>query len=230
MGKEFCALEDLVILKTTAWIFDLDGTLVDSSKQIGDSINCARKEFGFHPLPLSKVEELIGLPITHFLRDIEIDEIEEKDLILRFRQILEIGILRGNHVFPGVTDFLNKLKNANLKTGIATSKPTYLAELVVKNSSLNGLLDFVQGTEGFPAKPDPTCIQKTMARLESNKAIMVGDRIEDIQAAIAAGINSIGIAHSFHNKATLKAAGAVHVFDTFLEFAQSKESLRLLVD
>ena len=230
MGQEFCALEDLVILKTTAWIFDLDGTLVDSSKQIGDSINCARKEFGFHPLPLSKVEELIGLPITHFLRDIEIDEIEEKDLILRFRQILEIGILRGNHVFPGVTDFLNKLKNANLKTGIATSKPTYLAELVVKNSSLNGLLDFVQGTEGFPAKPDPTCIQKTMARLESNKAIMVGDRIEDIQAAIAAGINSIGIAHSFHNKATLKAAGAVHVFDTFLEFAQSKESLRLLVD
>ncbi len=230
MGKEFCALENLVILKTTAWIFDLDGTLVDSSKQIGDSINCARKEFGFHPLPLSKVEELVGLPITYFLRDIEVNKIDEKDLILRFRQILEMEISRENHVFPGVTDFLNKLKNARLKAGIATSKPTYLAELVVKNSSLHGLLDVVQGTEGFPAKPDPTCIQKAMARLETDKAIMVGDRIEDIQAAIAAGIDSIGIAHSFHDKATLEAAGAVHVFDTFLEFVQSKESLRLLVD
>ncbi len=230
MGKEFCALEDLVILKTTAWIFDLDGTLVDSSKQIGDSINCARKEFGFHPLPLSKVEELVGLPVHHFLRDIELNKIQEKDLILRFRQILEIEISRENHVFPGVTEFLNQIKSEGLKTGIATSKPTYLAELVVKHSSLNGLFDVVQGTEGFPAKPDPTCIQKTMARLDTNKAIMVGDRIEDIQAAIAAGIDSIGIAHSFHDKATLKAAGAVQVFDTFLEFVQSKESLRRLVD
>ena len=217
-------------MKTTAWIFDLDGTLVDSSKQIGDSINCARKEFGFNPLPLSKVEELLGLPITHFLHDIEFDKIDEKDLILRIRQILEMEILRDNHVFPGVRDFLSQLKGAGLKTAIATSKPSYLAKLVVRNSSLHGLLDVVQGTEGFPAKPDPTCILKAMERLETDKAIMVGDRIEDIHAAIAAGIDSIGIAHSFHNKATLEAAGAVHVFDTFLEFAKSKELLRLLVD
>jgi len=120
-------LEDLVILKTIAWIFDLDGTLVDSSRQIGDSINCARKEFGYRPLPLSKVEELVGLPITHFLRDIEINKIDEKDLISRFRQILEIEILRENHVFPGVRDFLSQLKGVGLKTAIATSKPTYLA-------------------------------------------------------------------------------------------------------
>jgi phosphoglycolate phosphatase len=230
VGQEFCALEDLVILKTTAWIFDLDGTLVDSGKQIGDSINCARREFGFQPLPTSKIEELVGLPITHFLRDIEVNETDEQELILRFRQILEIEILRDNQVFPGVSDFLSQLKCAGLKTGIATSKPTYLAELVVKNSSLHGLLDVVQGTEGFPAKPDPTCIQKAMAKLKADNAIMVGDRIEDIQAAIAAGIDSIGIAHSFHDKATLEEAGAGHVFDTFLEFAQSKESLRLLVD
>ena len=230
MGKEFCTLEDLVILKTTAWIFDLDGTLVDSSKQIGDSINCARKEFGFLPLPSSKIEELVGLPITHFLRDIEMNEVDEMDLILRFRQILEIEIMRDNQIYPGVSDFLSQLKGGGLKTAIATSKPTYLAELVVKNSSLQGLLDVIQGTEDFPAKPDPTCIQKAMARLEADKAIMVGDRIEDIQAAIAAGIDSIGIAHSFHDKATLEAAGAIHVFDTFLDFVQSKESSRLLVD
>jgi phosphoglycolate phosphatase len=230
VGEEFCAVEDLVILKTTAWIFDLDGTLVDSSKQIGDSINCARKEFGFLPLPSSKIEELIGLPITYFLRDIEMNEIEEMDLISRFRQILEIEILRDNQIYPGVSDFLSRLKREGIKTAIATSKPTYLAELVVKNSLLHGLLDVIQGTEGFPAKPDPTCIKKAMARLGTEKAIMVGDRIEDIQAAIAAGIDSIGIAHSFHYKATLEAAGANHVFENFLDFIHSKELSRLLVD
>ena len=91
-------------------------------------------------------------------------------------------------------------------------------------------MDVIQGTEGFPAKPDPTCIQKAMARLGTDKAIMVGDRIEDIQAAIAAGIDSIGIAHSFHDKATLESAGANHVFENFLDFVHSKESSRLLVD
>ena len=230
MGRKFCTLEDLVILINNAWLFDLDGTLVDSTKQIGSSINCARREFGLEDLSQDRISELVGLPISHFLRDNELSASEEQEIVLRFREALEEEILRENHVFPGVEDFLIKLKYQGLKTGIATSKPTYLAKLVIKNSPLKNLFDVIQGTEGFPAKPDPTCIQKAMTKLETNRAIMVGDRIEDIQAAIAAGINSIGIAHSFHNKATLEAAGAMHAFDTFLDFTHSEELLILLVD
>lgn len=220
----------MVILNNHAWIFDLDGTLVDSAKQIGHSINFARREFGHRELSESTMEELVGLPVHHFLQDIQLSETEEQELILRFREILGAEILRENHVFPGVKDFLIKVRHQGLKTGIATSKPTYLAELVIKNSSLHNLFDVIQGTEGFPAKPNPTCIKKAMLRLETNKAIMVGDRIEDIQAANAAGINSIGISHSFHKKTTLEAAGAMYAFHSFAEFARSNELLRLLVD
>jgi phosphoglycolate phosphatase len=230
VGKEFCTLEDLVILNSFAWLFDLDGTLVDSATQIGVSINYARREFGFHDLSPSAIEELVGLPITYFLRDIELSKTEEQELILRFREVLEVEILLKNQVFPGVKEFLIKLRNREYRLGIATSKPTYLAEMVIKNSSLNNLFNVIQGTENFPPKPDPTCIQKAMEILKTKDAIMVGDRTEDIQAANAAGISSIGIAHSFHNKQALEEAGAMHAFDSFLEFTDSVELARLLID
>ncbi len=223
-------MEDLVILNKPAWIFDLDGTLVDSTKQIGDSINFVRNDFGYRELTVGTIKELVGLPINHFLQDIGLSQAEEEDMILKFRELLKVEIMGGNQVFPGVKEFLIKLNYQEYKLGIATSKPTYLAEMVIKNSSLNDLFHVIQGTENFPAKPDPTCIQKAMASLKTKDAIMVGDRTEDIQAANVAGISSIGIAHSFHNKRDLEEAGAMHAFDSFLEFTSSVELTQLLID
>ena len=222
-------MEDLVILNKRAWIFDLDGTLVDSANQIGDSINFARSQFGFKELPMATINELVGLPINHFLKDIGSSQVEE-EIISKFRENLKIEILRGNDVFSGVKEFLIKLRNQQYKLGIATSKPTYLAEMVIKHSSINDLFHVIQGTENFPAKPDPTCIQRAMAILKTKDAIMVGDRAEDIEAANAAGISSIGIAHSFHNKRALEEAGAMHAFDSFLDFINSVELTQLLID
>ena len=230
MGSKSSSLEDLVVLKKKALIFDLDGTLVDSCVQIGSAVNKARTEFGHLELSPEKIKRLIGLPINHFLSDLEISESELTQIILRFREILEVMIVNSNLVFPGVSGFLQEAKSMGLKMAIATSKPTYLAELVVVNSQLVGLFDVIQGTEGFPPKPDPTCILRAMDRLDTNRAIMVGDRAEDIYAANAAKIDSIGIAQSFHEPKTLIEAGARLAFETFLDFANSKELMPLLID
>ena len=217
-------------MKKTVWIFDLDGTLVDSVSQIGYSINRARNDFGYEELPSEKIMELVGLPIQNFLSDLPLDNYVIDSLITCFREILEHEIERENLVFPGVELLLSKLHKDGYKLAIATNKPTYLAELVVKNSCLNEFIDLIQGTDGFPAKPDPTCLLMVMESLGTGEAIMVGDRVEDILAARAAGIDSIGIANSFHNTQELKFAGAVHVFDSFLDFANSKEMRNLLID
>jgi len=217
-------------VKKSAWIFDLDGTLVDSVDQIGFSINLARNDFGYKELPSEKIEELVGLPIQSFLSDLPLDNHKKDSLIIHFRKILEMEIIRENIIFPGVEQLLTGLRAKGLKLAIATSKPTYLARLVVKNSPLSALFDVIQGTDGFPAKPDPTCILMAMEELGTSNAIMVGDRVEDIIAAKAAGIDSIGIANSFHNSQALKSAGALHAFDSFSDFANSYESQNLLID
>jgi len=217
-------------VKKSAWIFDLDGTLVDSVGQIGYSINLSRKDFGYKELPSEKIEELVGLPIQSFLSDLPLDSFKIDTLIIHFRKILEMEINRENVLFPGVEQLLTSLRTKGLKLAIATSKPTYLAKLVVKNSPLSTLFDVIQGTDGFPAKPDPTCILMAMEELGTSNAVMVGDRVEDILAAKAAGIDSIGIAHSFHNSQDLKSAGALHAFDSFADFANSDKTQNLLID
>jgi phosphoglycolate phosphatase len=218
-------------MKKTVWIFDLDGTLVDSVGQIGYSINLARNDFGYEDLPAEKIMELVGLPIQNFLSDLPLDNYEIDSLISYFREILKREIERENIVFPGVELLLSKLHKHGHKLAIATSKPTYLAELVVRKSCLNEFIDLIQGTDGFPAKPDPTCLLMVMESLgAAGDAIMVGDRIEDILAARAAGINSIGIANSFHGTQALKSSGALHVFNSVLDFVNSKEIRKLLID
>ena len=223
-------MEDLVVPKRKALIFDLDGTLVDSKDQIGSALNRARELFDFNPLSDQKIEELIGLPIDFFLEDLGLSTQKSLEIIAEFRRTLQISINDGNKLFAGAFEFISLSKDKGYKTGIATSKPTYLAELVIVNSDLNNLIDVIQGTDGFPAKPDPTSIQKAMMRLDTENAIMIGDRIEDIQAAKAAGIESIGIAQSFHNKELLRDAGAKLAFDSFIELLNSDELDKLLID
>ena len=217
-------------MKKSAWIFDLDGTLVDSVGQIGYSINQTRNHFGYKELPSERIEELIGLPIQSFLSDLALDNSNIDSLIVHFRKILEMEINKENIIYPGVEQFLTSLRMKGFQLAIATSKPTYLAKLVVKNSPLSTLFDVIRGTDGFPAKPNPTCILMAMEELGTSSAIMVGDRVEDILAAKAAGIDSIGIAQSFHNSQALKSAGALNAFDSFTDFADSLETQNLLVD
>ena len=217
-------------MKKNAWIFDLDGTLFDSVGQIGYSINLTRNYFGYKELPAEKIKELVGLPIQNFLSDLSLEDSNIDSLIVHFRKILEMEINKDNVVFPGVEQFLTSLRMKGLKLAIATSKPTYLAKLVVNNSPLSTLFNVIRGTDGFPAKPDPTCILMAMEELGTSSAIMVGDRVEDILAAKAAGIDSIGIAQSFHNSQALKSAGALHAFESFIDFAHSLETRDLLID
>ena len=230
MGSEISTLEDLVIPKRKALIFDLDGTLVDSKDQIGSALNRARELFDFNPLSYQKREELLGLPIDFFLEDLALSTQKSLEIIAEFRRTLQISINDGNKLFAYAFEFISLSKDKGYKTGIAISKPTYLAELVIVNSDLNNLIDVIQGTDGFPAKPDPTSIQKAMMRLDTESAIMIGERIEDIQAAKAAGIESIGIAQSFHNKELLRDAGAKLAFDSFIELLNSDELDKLLID
>lgn len=84
--------------------------------------------------------------------------------------------------------------------------------MVIENSEVNDLVNFVQGTDNFPAKPDPEVIKRCISVLKCNNPIMNGDRIEDIQAATVAGISSVGIAQSAHSEDLLSKAGAICTF------------------
>lgn len=210
-------------------IFDLDGTLIDSKKQIYDAMSLARKSLGMIDITEEFIGQQLGLPVRHLIPEQDLGQDFIDGLVLEFRRYLKIAILKHNEVFPGAIELINVLRANGLKIGIATSKPQLQAELVVHKSPLKGLIDFIQGTDNFPPKPNPEVIKKVLETFLNPTAIMIGDRIEDLEAANASGIPSVGIAQSAHDEETLTLHGARLTYADMQEaFKDSKSIMQLI--
>jgi len=203
--------------KKITFIFDLDGTLLDSTDQIARCINRAREENGYPGLNERSIIELIGLPADALVRDLSINHAQEQKIIEEFRWYLKQEISSQNKLFPCVEDFLMRCESFNIKMGIASSKPHHLVEQIIKKTNLSFYIEHFQGIDNFLGKPNPTVILKVMERIESDKYLMFGDRIEDVMAAKAAGIDCIGISQTFHTSIQLINAGAIKSFSNFCE-------------
>ena len=203
------------------FIFDLDGTLVDSLKQIESALDIARINFGYKAAPEGQAFKKLGLPIGELLSDLDLSHKVQEEMIIYFRNELAKQISVSNQLFVGTKELLLILGSRGIKVAIATSKPTYLAKMVIENSEVSDLVNFVQGTDSFPAKPDPEVIKRCISMVKCKNPIMIGDRIEDIQAATAAGISSVGIAQSAHSEDLLTKAGAVCTFKNIYLLYQS---------
>lgn len=199
-------------------IFDLDGTLFDSSSQIAKAVDSTRKKFGLEQLPTGYSTALIGLPAIRHFDDFEGPYEEKMKLVSDFRRNLMHEIEVENVIFPGVLRLLDNLRERGYFLSVATTKPSYLAEWTIKHSKLHGHFQHIQGTDEFKPKPDPEVILRCMRNVGQATTFMFGDREEDVIAANAAGAVSVGVAQSTHSTEVLAAAGAVYVFKSFVDF------------
>ncbi len=160
--------------------------------------------------------------------DLQISDKEIQELILVFRTRLAEFISIENKIFPGVIETLQHFKAAGFLIGVATSKPSALTQLVIENSLLKSYIDYFQGTDGFMPKPNPEVIFKTINGLSASASVMIGDRSEDILAATAAGIPSVGVAQSAHTEKQLLDAGASIVYPSMMELSRSIVEIKKL--
>ena len=196
------------------YIFDLDGTLVDSLHQIERSLDKTRVHFGFKKTPTGQVFTNLGQPIRQLFSDLEMSQSKQDEFITFFRRDLAKEISISNQLFSSVLELIELIRNCDIRIAVATSKPTYLANRVIDNSEIRGMIDFIQGTDDFLAKPNPEVIHRCIEALKSKNAIMIGDRTEDVLAASAAGIPAIGIAQSAHSENLLIESGAKLTFNS----------------
>jgi len=194
-----------------AVIFDLDGTLVDSAKQVVKSVRYALLKIDDRETPDADTITLqIGKPLPVMLRELGYpgDQASSDEFVAEFRPHFARQVAESPPpLYPDVEFVLEHLHKSGVGLALVTNKHQTQAELVATRTGLARYLQYVHGwQEGRKPKPDAEPVETALAQLgaEANQGLMVGDSEQDILAARAAGVATCAVTHGFRPTLFLK--------------------------
>jgi phosphoglycolate phosphatase len=190
-------------------VFDLDGTLADTKKDLALSVNAMREYMGLGPLPFEAITSYVGHGVTvltkRALGDKASDGAVEKGLAF-FLDYYAHHLLDNTIAYPGVREALEDL--GNRKLAILTNKPARFSREIVAGLGLAPYFFEICGGDSFPLKkPDPIGIKTLMSHvaLPAEKTLMVGDSDTDVLTGRNAGVWTCGVTYGFGPQALEKA-------------------------
>ncbi len=192
--------------------FDLDGTLTDSKPGIVDTVKYMLEVFN-KPIPNSDLGWVVGPPFEDSVAKLigSESESEIREAISTYREkYLETGIYQ-NSLFPQIEETLESLQK-NHTLFIATTKPTPQAEIVLKHFGIRSLFKSVYGSNMDGSMSDKKLLLAHALRQENiapKEAIMIGDRIFDIDGAKANGLKAVAVSWGYGNASEHKDADKV---------------------
>jgi len=198
-------------------IFDLDGTLTDPKEEIIKSYQYALSAFGVDFDP-GQIAKFIGPPLRDIFRDLyNLPEPDVEKAVAKFRECFaQIGLTE-TFVFPEIPETLQKLKDSGRVLAVATSKYHVFAGATLKHFDLEKYFSFVSGDEpdGRLSKNGKFDIIRialdTLDPVRKMSAVMIGDRMYDIEGAAENGIDSIAVTWGYGSQAEFSDAGATWV-------------------
>lgn len=192
-------------------IFDLDGTLINSSEDITYSLNLSLTKYGYEKVSEEKAKYYMGRGFRNLIKDVLPLDSDDKilDEITSY-----YSLVYGNHYmdntkpYEGVSELLSKLQNMNIKLAANSNKKNEFTCKLMKNlfPNINFVATFGQ-REDVPIKPDPTSALEiiNMMKLNINEVAYVGDSEVDMKTGINAGIKTIGCLWGFRSKKQIEA-------------------------
>lgn len=202
-------------------IFDLDGTLIDSRLDIADAFQVAADAAGLERPSVEAIAPHIGLPLRVMYASLwgELEDAQVQTLDRAYRAHYSENLANRTLPYPSAKEMLIGLRPMRL--GIATTKRTWMAELAMRKVGLLELVDHVQGTDDFPAKPSPEVLIRAAEALSVPCAdcVYAGDGTWDMQAATRANMVPIGVAHDGIGADKLRRAGALQVVESLADLA-----------
>jgi len=183
--------------------FDLDGTLVDSSRDLADSVNEVLVELGAPPLPLGSITRMVGEGAkTLVRRALAASSLPETpEALARFLAIYDTRLLNHTKPYDGIVDVVRAARE-HARVAVLTNKPLEPSEKVLAGLGLRDLFDDVIGSDGpFPRKPDPAALRALMERAGATpeRTLMVGDSLIDYETATNASARCCLVAYGFSN-------------------------------
>jgi phosphoglycolate phosphatase len=180
-------------------VFDLDGTLVDSRRDLADSANELIVELGGAPLTEEAVGRMVGEgAATLVRRALAAAGVQEvRSALSRFLEIYDTRLLNHTRAYDGIEDALRQARALG-RVAVLTNKPRKPSERILKGLGLFELIDDLIGGDGpLPRKPDPAGLLKLMADAGATATLMVGDSAIDHETARRAGTRCCLVSFGF---------------------------------
>ena len=183
-------------------LFDLDGTLLDTSPGIFATANHTMEVLGMKTLPASQLRKFVGPPLAACFRvacGLEESIIPKACEIYRAKYAND-GAMFQAQVYAGIPGLLEKLKGQGISLGVATLKLEPLAATILEHFGLSQYFSIVSGADlaGTLSKAD--IITSALSRLgetDLEHVLMVGDTPHDLDGAVAVGVDFVGVDWGF---------------------------------
>jgi phosphoglycolate phosphatase len=204
-------------------IFDLDGTLVDTSPDLTAALNSVLVAAGRRPLPEEEVRHLVGRGALVLIErgmaatGTPVDQSLIPKLFQDFLTHYGANIAAGSQAFPGAESAVRRLIAAGSNLGICTNKPEALSFKLMDALNLRRFFPVILGADSQPyRKPDPRHLLDTIAKLggDPRHAVLIGDSETDVKTARAAGIPVVLVSFGY-TEIPVQDLGADVIIDHF---------------
>ena len=185
-----------------AVIFDVDGTLVDSARDICGAIQEVLHGRGRGDVSDPFLKRYIGRHLIDLFLDLGFERDAIEPMVAEYRGIYLSRKHSLTSVYPGVAEALAELGG---RKSTATTKGTPTTRSVLEHFGLLQFFDHVQGTDGFPAKPEPDVIFKSLEvfGVGPEQCLMVGDSPADMKAGRRAGVKTCAVRYGYGDPSEL---------------------------
>jgi len=214
-------------MKYKAVIFDLDGTLLDTLKDLALSVNTVLKEKGFKEHPVDDYRYFVGEGIEALVEKAfpaeSISKEEFEGLVSQVKEEYSRRWADYTKPYPEVPELLNFLEEKSIPKAIFSNKPHEFTTITVETLLAGWKFKAVCGIQpGVPRKPDPRGalqIAEDM-QLSPGQIVYLGDTITDMQTAVRGGFYPVGALWGFRPKEELLEGGASMLAETPLDLTK----------
>lgn len=184
------------------FVFDLDGTLIDSRRDLADAANALLEERGGAPLQVDTIARMVGegaaLLVRRALTAAGLDP-DSPDALPRFLELYDDRLLTHTRLYDGVRQALEALAT-NTPLAVLTNKPARATLTILDGLGVAHFFKWIVGGDGpLPRKPNPAALQELMKRADTapSQTVMIGDSPIDLSTARAAGTRVCLVRYGF---------------------------------
>jgi phosphoglycolate phosphatase len=193
-------------------IFDLDGTLVNTIRDITNALNYALTSVGRKPITVDEAKHLVGEGITRLIEKIIGDNgvTERDEIIKKFLSYYGEHLVEFSYIYPNVTETLEVLKE--YRKAVISNKRESLSRQLLEKLDLLRYFDIVVGGDTAPErKPSPVPVRHVLKQLQvrPEDAVIVGDSNFDIEAGKKSGVRTVAVTYGFRDRQYLTEANDI---------------------